>query len=101
MVCQKGIADLTHLRVCVPRGAWDLFLHPNAFTKFRVASAARLYEAKANGFETQQLFLSMPPSLQGNKCSRLNKGKTRVQEGSISQGIILPRKDMASVPAII
>lgn len=83
MVCQKGIANLTHLRVCVPRGAWDLVLHPNRFTKFGVTSAARLYEVEAKPFETQQPFLSLPPypSLQGNECSGLNKRKTRVQEG--------------------
>lgn len=49
----EGNSRLNSLEVCVPRRAQGLLLHPYTFTKFRVISAMRFYEAKPKAFETQ------------------------------------------------
>ena len=49
----EGNSRFNSLEVCVPRRAQGLVLHPYTFTKFRVISAMRFYEAKPKAFETQ------------------------------------------------
>lgn len=76
----EGNSRLNSLEVCVPRRAQGLLLHPYTFTKFRVISAMRFYEANPRLLKLSSLFSLLP--LSSKTTNGLGRqGQDRIQEG--------------------